>query len=175
VESRSDAGFTLVEILIVLTVIGVLAAAAIPQMLRARMSANEASAIQSLRTVSAAQVTYASTCGRGGFAQTLDDLARTSGSTTAFLSLDLGYNGIVKSGYSITMQGDAGATTVLPAASTCNGSAMDSVSGYFAEAHPVSVGSSGLRSFAIDRRGTIYFRPDGATITPGMAGANPLQ
>ena len=65
--------------------------------------------------------------------------------------------------------------TVTAAASTCNAAAADAVASYFAEAHPVTVGSTGQRSFATDARGTIYFKNDGSTIAAGMAGANVLQ
>jgi hypothetical protein len=65
--------------------------------------------------------------------------------------------------------------TVTPAAQTCNGSAADALSSYFAEAHPVTVGSTGQRSFGTDSRGTIYFLNTGAVIAPGMAGASVLQ
>jgi hypothetical protein len=49
------------------------------------------------------------------------------------------------------------------------------MSSYFADAHPVMVGSTGQRSFASDTRGTIYFLSTGATIAAGMAGASVLQ
>jgi hypothetical protein len=49
------------------------------------------------------------------------------------------------------------------------------MSAYFAEAHPVTIGSTGQRSFGTDVRGTIYFNNTGATIAAGMAGASVLQ
>jgi hypothetical protein len=61
------------------------------------------------------------------------------------------------------------------ASQTCNGAAADAVSSYFAEAHPVTVGSTGQRSFGTDSRGTIYFMNDGSTLTAGLAGASVLQ
>ena len=70
--------------------------------------------------------------------------------------------------------GDIGSTVVV-ASATCNGSANDSVSAYFAEAHPLIIGSTGQRSFATDSRGAIYFNTPGVTRTPGMAGAAALQ
>ena len=68
-----------------------------------------------------------------------------------------------------------GASVITLAAATCNGSGSDAVSAYFAEAHPVTVGSTGQRSFGTDTRGTIYFDNTGATMTAGMAGASVLQ
>jgi type IV pilus assembly protein PilA len=70
VSSRRQAGFTLIEILVVVAVLLTLMAIAIPNMLRARSNANEASAVASLRTISTAQATYQQTYSLG-FAPTL--------------------------------------------------------------------------------------------------------
>lgn len=172
---RSSAGFTLIELMIVVAIIAIIAATTMPGLLRTRMSANEGSAIASLRAVNAAQAAFSSTCARNGFAQSLEDLAQAPpGAAQPYISPDLSINGGLKSGYRFVVSADVGAVPVTLAADTCNSAAADAVSSYFAEAHPASVGSTGRRSFATDRRGTIFARDDGATITSGMAGASPL-
>ena len=61
-------GFSLIELLIVVVIIGIIAAIAIPNLLAARRSANEGSAISAMRTLHGAQMTYASTYGNGNYA-----------------------------------------------------------------------------------------------------------
>jgi type IV pilus assembly protein PilA len=142
-----------------IAVISLVAALAIPGLLRARISGNETSAIGSLRSINAAEATYASACAGGAYAVTLQDLARPpKGGGEGFVSPDLGMNGVMRSGYRFSVLRDEaeGVTEIGSAAATCNGSTAAPSSSYFASAEPTAPGTSGSRYFATDARGTVF-------------------
>src|SRR4029078_3630938 len=94
------AGFPIVHLLIVIAIIAVIAALAIPGLLRARISGNEASAIASIRAISTAKESYSRSCADGLYAKQLDDLGTAPSGQQPFLSPDLTVSATVtKSGY----------------------------------------------------------------------------
>jgi type IV pilus assembly protein PilA len=170
---RKDDGFTLIELLIVVAIIGIIAAIAAPGLLRARQSGNEASAIGSVRAINGAQATYGASCGGGGYAQSLDDLAKAPTGGVPFISPDLVAG--QKSGYKIALGTPVSTLVVLAKADTCNGAANDSLASFYVHGEPVTIGTTGQRSFASNNAGTIYQNPTGAVIPSSMAGAQILQ
>jgi type II secretory pathway pseudopilin PulG len=118
-RARDVQGFALIDLLFVVALIGMLSAMATPGLVRARASANSASALGSLRAINSAQISYAITCGSGFYAPDLVTLGTPPpGSTHAFISPDLGAaNVVIKSNYQIqlTAAGHAGAPP------SCNG------------------------------------------------------
>jgi type IV pilus assembly protein PilA len=158
---RKQKGFSLIELLIVVAIILIIAAIAIPNLLRAKISANESSAVGSIRTVNTSEVSYATTYGTG-YAPALTNLGGvtpcTASAATACL-IDPFLSAGTKSGYTFQALPNTGAgTTISP------------FTGVEVTANPLNVGTTGQRSFCSDQSGVIRYDPAGAVMGTG-AGA----
>jgi len=149
---RSPRGFSLIELLIVVAVILIIAAIAVPSFLRSRLRANEASAVASLRVINTAAVTYAMTYSANGFPALLTNLGGATPCTASSVSACLIDDNLaqgMKSGYSFVWTGDGSVPSVA-----------FSITGT-----PQAVGSSGQRMFCTDQSGVIHYDPSGAGCT----------
>lgn len=152
---RKEKGFSLIELLIVVAIILIIAAIAIPNLIRSKMAANESSAVSSMRAITTAQIAYNATFPDIGYASTLTVLgpptgsACTSGGSASSANaclLDNVLQSGTKSGYNFAISGTAGTP----------------VTTYSANADPITPGSSGQRHFFGDATGVIRYNPNAA-------------
>jgi len=150
---RARAGFTLVELCIVIAVLGVLMVIGVATLIRARMSANESAAIGGLRATATAQFAYLSGCGQGNYATSYVILGtRPSPNNQGYISPDMGAAlAPSRNGYTFNLQLGAGGGAGTP---DCNGNPTQTT--YYASATPDVPGQTGDRAFAVNQRGGVY-------------------
>ena len=163
-------GFSLIELLIVVAIILIIAAIAVPNLLKSKMAANEASAAASVRTVATGNVTYASTYNigyAGSLAQLGPPVAPATSSSAAANLIDSVLSGInpgpvaapVKAGYTFTYA----APNATPTAATPNNT-------FSLAATPFSAGSSGTSTFCLDQTNVVRKDPAGSVAGPAAGG-----
>jgi prepilin-type N-terminal cleavage/methylation domain-containing protein len=145
-------GFTIVEILIVISLIAIVSSLAVIGIRHARVRATETAAVAALRVINQAQSAYMHGCGNQAYAPTLVSLGTPPpGSDSAFLSPDLAQSDpLQKSGYIIAL----GGTVKTDAVPTCNG--VVPLESYYLTADPVNPGHSGVRSFGTNSDRIVY-------------------
>jgi type IV pilus assembly protein PilA len=160
--SKKQKGFSLIELLIVVAIILIIAAIAIPNLLRSRMAAAQASAVGSIRTINTAAISYNSTYGNG-FPPSIAAIGN-NGSTTVTCTnaelIDTVLTSKTKQGYTFILS--PGKTQVTSSASSCSAGYGYS-DGYMVTATPVTVGTTGQTSYCSDPSGVIRFNPTGTT------------
>ena len=158
---RKQKGFSLIELLIVVAIILIIAAIAIPNLLRARIAANESSAVASVRTLNTAQISYNSAYPTAGFATSLTALSGSCTGTTlptssAACLIDSQLASGTKSGYSFAVSASG-----TPA------------SNYIAYANPLTQNTTGVRSFCSVADAVVRYTTTALTTCAGTE--TPLQ
>ena len=141
---KKNKGFTLIELMIVVAIIAIIAAIAIPNLLRSRMQSNESAAIGNLRTVVGSQVTYHA----ANYAYAAD-FATLTGGTPPFLDGDWAAS---KSGFTFAL-------------------AAPNVGDFECTATPDTLGTTGEKSFFVDASGVIKYV---VGIGPAVTGSTPI-
>lgn len=129
----NEAGFTLIDVLFTMAIMGTLVTIAAPGLMRARSQAGTAAATAALRVINSGQLSYAITCGSGFYAPNLPTLGRPAvGTTHAFVPADIGAaNQVHRNNFLLQMSG----TAIGSAPGSCNGlAAGQGVVGYRAGA-----------------------------------------
>ena len=147
---KKQKGFSLIELLIVVAIILIIAAIAIPNLMKSKMAANESSAVGSVRTINTGEVTYAASCPGVGFSATLQELNTGAACAGGTGIIDNVLATGIKSGYTFTY---------TPVATNGLNTTYTTV------AVPQTIGTTGQRGFYSDQTGVIRYTLDGSAPT----------
>jgi prepilin-type N-terminal cleavage/methylation domain-containing protein len=132
---KNNKGFSLIELLIVVAIIGIIAAIAVPNLLQSKAAANEASAISAIRNIVTSHITFSATVGSGKYAADLDALEVAKLIDSVLVSG-------TKDGYAFASSGGTNAFTITGA--------------------PLTAGTTGTRYFFSDESGVIRYSTGGS-------------
>ena len=148
---KKQKGFSLIELLIVVAIILIIAAIAIPNLLKSKMAANESSAVGSVRTINTGEVTYAAGCPNVGYSSSLTELNTGANCASGLNIIDNVLATGAKSGYTFAYAAAPDATKLINT--------------YTLTAVPGVVGTTGQRGFYSDQTGVIRYTLDGTAPT----------
>jgi prepilin-type N-terminal cleavage/methylation domain-containing protein len=150
---KKQKGFSLIELLIVVAIILIIAAIAIPNLIKSKMAANQSGAAGTVRTINTGEATYSAVCAQIGYSVALADLGPAGPCVAGQGIIDVVLAAGAKSGYNFAEAGGG------PNAAGVNQTFTDS-------ARPAVIGSSGQNSYCSNQIGVIVFDPAGAAGCP---------
>ena len=170
---ENQKGFTLIDMLFVIALVGVLSTLAIPGLMRARGAAQSSSALGTIRVVNSAQLSFAITCGLGFYSPDFPTLARRPpGRVEGFLPPELASGPtFIKSGYNFSLAG----TSLAGAPATCNGlGAGLAAPGYAVVADQLDAPPTGGKFYGSNADGVIYQHTASLSAVMPEAGGPPV-